>query len=52
MRDDAGDLAQAEADTQYPMFDGSDDELERAACREAQAIPTIAYCTQYWICPF
>jgi hypothetical protein len=42
---------QAEADTQFPLLNVSDDELERAASGSQQAV-TWEYCTQYSICPF
>jgi hypothetical protein len=48
MRNDANDFA--EADAQYLMFDISDDELERAANNQQQAV-TWQYCSQWWICP-
>jgi len=51
MYGDAGEYAVAEADAQLLVVNVSDDELERAASDQGQAI-TMAYCTNGWSCPF
>jgi len=48
---DADVEAPAEADTQFQIFDVSDDELERAANDQQKAVST-AFCSQWWLCPF
>ena len=50
MLNDPNEYVAAEAVTQYPTFDSSDDELERAASDQRQAI-SWDYCTQWWVCP-
>jgi hypothetical protein len=44
------DFTQSEADAQLLMVKCSDDELERAASDQQQAV-TWQYCSQWWICP-
>ena len=51
MLSDPNEYAAAQADTQCPTVKFSDDELERAAGEQWQAV-TWEYCTQYWVCPF
>ena len=46
----ANEYLAAESDTQFPMPDVSDHELERATSEMARA--ATFHCTQYWLCPF
>lgn len=49
---DADEYAATEAEVQLPVFDVSDDELERAAARDGRQAITWAYCTNSsWPCP-
>jgi hypothetical protein len=50
MLSEANEYAPAEADAQLLASNVSDDELERAANEQRQAI-TWQYCTQWWVCP-